>query len=64
MIYVYSDGKKFVKVNGLDIKFTKNINKASRWCNKRDALTWLEWINRTNDKMTLRETELILKENV
>ncbi|MCK9446277.1 hypothetical protein M0Q50_05235 [bacterium] len=64
MIYVYSDGKKFVKVNGLDITFTKNINKASRWYNKKDALSWLGTIIRANDKMTLRETELILKENV
>lgn len=64
MIYVYSDGKKFVKVNGLDIKFTKNINKSSRWYNKKDALSWLGTIIRANDKMTLRETELILKENV
>ena len=61
MIYVYSDGKTFVRIKK-DIRFsiTKDINKATTWTSKKHAKSWNRWINSNNPNMSLKETSLIL----
>lgn len=62
MIYVFSDGVKFVNVKDMKLSITKNINKAAQWHSKKEAKTWESWIFKRKPTMKLRETVLILKE--
>ena len=62
MIYVYSDGTKFIKIDkNMKLSITKDINKASIWFNKKDAISWNKWIISKKQTMELKEASLTLK---
>ena len=64
MILVYEiDTDKFVTINtkNLKIGFTKNIDKAAYWTNKRKAKTWNRAIKYKFPNATLREVGFVLK---
>ena len=60
--YSYQIGIKWVKINGLIVKYTNHLDRATYWESKKKALTWK---NAITEKYPLAElVELKLEQVV